>query len=85
MNDRPEWDNHEMPKPFGSTQRYASIYWTDDEIRADVLKITDAMIDRAAEAYVFGVMPGDESEATEAEIRAMAERVLRAALSPSKT
>lgn len=57
------------------------IAWRDNEyvFRGS---ITEDMIDRAAKAYTFGVMPGDESEATEQEIREMAERVLRAALSP---
>lgn len=42
--------------------------------------ITKTMLDKAAAAYEHGVYPGDESEATEEEIRAMAMRVLRAAL-----
>src|SRR3954469_1991507 len=66
----------------GHVKQFWSGTTLDGEKVAVVLDITEAMIDRAAEAYEFGVMPGDESEATPEEIRQMAERVLRAALSP---
>lgn len=44
----------------------------------------DAMLDRAAQVYEFGVFPGDESQATDEEIREMAARVLNAALRDGK-
>jgi hypothetical protein len=40
-------------------------------------------LDRAAAAYIFGVNPGDESEASEEELRTYALRVLMASGYPS--
>lgn len=44
------------------------------------VEITDAMIEAAADAYEEGVQPGEEYFGDRAEIRYMAEKVLRAGL-----